>query len=202
MSGLEISWSERNGDLPTDESLFAHTFRTILPELAAYTWLFDPTDYYPFRGIGNPEFERVDEQLPGVGIIPPGTLLPRFAKYVIDDWCDLFGFFHPPARPEDFFTNLRRAEKGDGKVAARFFSGCRKPEEWAAADKRYFDLAKSEGTATGRYLANTVDICFCNLQGLIWEIYTRSNNLLNSVRAHVRGIERVSYWETELTRRC
>jgi hypothetical protein len=70
-------------------------FQPILPKLAAFHWFCEPV--FPFdRGEGSEDetFAQIDDS--ALWPIPPGTLLPRFAHFVTNDWADLYGFLQPP----------------------------------------------------------------------------------------------------------
>jgi hypothetical protein len=91
MRGLRITprWQSA---IPAELRSFTAFLQPILPQLAAFHWIYD--DLLPFRGGGGKDesFEKLIETVCTEGYIPPNTLLPRYAHYVIDDWAGLYGF--------------------------------------------------------------------------------------------------------------
>lgn len=79
--------------IPAERRSFTAFFRPIFPELASFHWIYP--DRIPFGG-PDEEFETLAETTCSEGYIPPDTILPRFARFFIQDWCDLFGFRHLP----------------------------------------------------------------------------------------------------------
>ncbi len=190
MSGLEIHWSESNLDeLPglswKDTSTFEYIFRPILPRLATYTWLYDQNDGLPFSGLAwcDTEFElEVDKFLRTNGVIPADSLLPRFSHYLKEDWTDLYGFRLPPDA-ETFIANLKEAEN-----AGPWLKGENVPEQLARHPHLYVEFIRQMGgRMVYRFLAETIDLCFFNVQGVYWEIYSRDVDLIETVRAHVNS---------------
>ncbi len=101
MRGIRI-YSDADFDAasPSDGSTFALFFAPILPKLAAIHWLYDT---FPFGGWQDTDCETAIADLPNNdGYIAPDTLLPRFARYVSDDWSSLFGFQSLPDIPGMF----------------------------------------------------------------------------------------------------
>jgi hypothetical protein len=102
MQGLQIKpgWQPA---IPAERRSFTALFRPILPKLAEFHWIYEEL---PFRGGGGMDerFEQLIETVCAEGYIPPDTLLPRFAHYVVSDWAELYGF---QARP-DVATIRRR----------------------------------------------------------------------------------------------
>src|SRR2546426_7013221 len=77
--------------IPKGQSRFAFIFRPILPRLAEYIWVVNLGDW-PFDFPHKEKFERIMDAFPRYGIIPRDTLLPRYAKYLKEDWLSLYGF--------------------------------------------------------------------------------------------------------------
>jgi hypothetical protein len=94
--------------VPFGESSFAFFFKPILDSLAAYWWI-----HPPLSGPGasqDPELQELWPTLPSDGIAPPGLLLPRFAHYMHEDWCDCVGFLNRPD-DMDFVQDLIRGNR-------------------------------------------------------------------------------------------
>src|SRR5947209_2097295 len=80
----------RPSPVPAGASSFTFFFRPILRDLWGYWWLD-----LPLYGKGAGEdgaFREASASVPPDGWAPPGLLMPRFAHYLIEDWCDCFGF--------------------------------------------------------------------------------------------------------------
>jgi hypothetical protein len=117
MDGLEIRPDRSAGRLsrvieiaPPGPRPFETFFGPILPRLAAFHWLYDE---FPFAGWedDDPEFMRLCDARCDEGYLPPDTLLPKFARYVINDWADLYGFAQRP--PEDVRRRLGARRQAD-----------------------------------------------------------------------------------------
>lgn len=102
MNGLHIkpSWQPA---IPAEQRSFTAFFHPILPQLAAFHWIYPDT--IPFSG-DDADFERLIETSCSEGYIPPDTLLPRFARCVAKDWANLYGFEQHP----DLATVRRRLQ--------------------------------------------------------------------------------------------
>lgn len=117
MRGLEIRPIKHTWALiaPPGARQFEVFFQPILPKLAVFHWYCEPV--FPFaRGAESEdeEFAQIDES--ALWPIPPGTLLPRFAHFMENDWVDLYGFLQPPAE------EIQRRLEG-GVVNTRLLSG-------------------------------------------------------------------------------
>ena len=92
MHGLQIKprWQAA---ISKERRSFTAFFQPIFPELASFHWVYPDT--IPFAG-SDAEFQELVETTCSVGHIPPGSLLPRFADFITDDWADLYGFQASP----------------------------------------------------------------------------------------------------------
>jgi hypothetical protein len=63
--------------------------------LAAYWWI-DPPLFQP-GAASDVELQKAWQSVPADGWAPPGLLVPRFAHYMLEDWCDCIGFQEKPA---------------------------------------------------------------------------------------------------------
>src|SRR5436190_17890309 len=88
MHGLHIkpNWQPA---LPAERRSFTAFFHPIFPQLAAFHWIYPDT--IPFAGVDE-DFETLAETTCADGHIPPDTLLPKFARFVTEDWAALYGF--------------------------------------------------------------------------------------------------------------
>lgn len=95
MHGLHIKpvWQPA---ISAERRSFTAFFHPILPQLAAFHWIY--LDTIPFAGVDE-HFETLAETTCAAGHIPPDTLLPKFAHFVIEDWVDLYGFRASPDVP-------------------------------------------------------------------------------------------------------
>lgn len=91
--------SRRPAAVPAGMSAFAFFFAPILPELASAYWLYES---FPFRTwADDSDYMRLVDTVPGEhGCITPDTFLPRYARFVADDWASLFGFSRAPSSAE------------------------------------------------------------------------------------------------------
>jgi hypothetical protein len=100
---------------PDDTSAFALFFAPILPRIQTIHWLYHS---WPFVR-GDEEFDREVAKLPpnngeyneGFGYIPPDLLLPRFARYVTNDWASFYGFHQKPDAKK-FFEAMPDGQDG------------------------------------------------------------------------------------------
>jgi len=100
---------------PDDTSAFALFFAPILPRIQTIHWLYHS---WPFVR-GDEEFDREVAKLPpnngeyneGFGYIPPDLLLPRFARYVTNDWASFYGFHQKPDAKKFFEQSQADADR-------------------------------------------------------------------------------------------
>lgn len=82
--------------IPAHLSSFEYFFEPILSELARYYWttlpLIEPAEE-------DEDFDAMMALIASEPYVPPGTLLPEFARYMIEDWCDFAGFVTQPTWP-------------------------------------------------------------------------------------------------------
>jgi hypothetical protein len=98
MKGLRIQNGPSEVGVPRYEgSSFAYFFAPILPKIAALHWLYQS---WAFDALDISE--NVEKMPDNDGYIAPDTLLPRFARYVHDDWASLFAFDYYPEAPTIF----------------------------------------------------------------------------------------------------
>lgn len=179
---LRIRWDEfREADslLPEGVSSFAFFFKPVLPSLADFTWIVDPVDGLPLSEgfCFDSDCEREFDNLPeDHGLIPANTLLPKFARYIKDDWLDLYGFREPIKDSTPFLREFSEA--------------CRE------VNAEYADFRKS--TPEAQYLAATVDIYIRNVDGSYWTVYARDEQLLDSISRYASGIPGVTCFEISL----
>lgn len=81
------------------------------------------------------------------------------------------------------------------------FRGVSGSEAWSRMCKQYEAIVKERGTAVNRFLAASVDICYFNVDGAYWEVYSREDDILAEVRAYVDGLEGVECIEQSLLAR-
>jgi hypothetical protein len=92
MNGIHIKprWQPA---IEAERRSFTAFFSPIFSQLAAFHWIYPDT--VPFEG-ADANFEVVIESSCSEGYIPPDTLLPKFARFVTEDWTDLYGFQKRP----------------------------------------------------------------------------------------------------------
>jgi hypothetical protein len=95
MQGLEIKprWQPA---IAAERRSFAAVFCPILPQLGALHWIYP--DSIPILG-GDADLAALVEHKCSEGYIPPGTLLPKYAHFVVNDWAELYGFRVAPNVP-------------------------------------------------------------------------------------------------------
>lgn len=88
MQGFHIkpSWEPA---IPAEQRSFAALFHPILPQLAAFHWIYPDT--IPILG-EDADFEILVEATCSEGYISPGTLIPKYVHFIINDWAELYGF--------------------------------------------------------------------------------------------------------------
>lgn len=90
--------------VPAGTSSFVFFFRPILPALGAYWWV-DP----PLEGkADDPDWTKACSSLTEDRWAPPGLLLPRFAGYMPEDWCDCLGFVSKPPDADAVHAQVMR----------------------------------------------------------------------------------------------
>jgi hypothetical protein len=107
----EVAPPVKPSPVPPGVSSFTFFFRPILPALADYWWV-DP----PLYGLGaadDSELADARDRVPTDQWVPPGLLLPAFAHYMLEDWCDCRGF---RAKPADADAVRARVESGHNQL--------------------------------------------------------------------------------------
>jgi len=108
--------------VPTGISDFAFFFDPILAPLAQHWWMFDdcPTSTPRDATVDDIDIyeDYVCEELSpwaGKRFAPPGVLLPRFGRFIRDDWITLFGTPSQP-NPDRFLSALETVGDEDRLV--------------------------------------------------------------------------------------
>ena len=164
---------------------FAQLFEPVLPRLGSYHWLFRSD--LPFQW--HPEDAEYEAALASLGdIVEPGVLLPRFARYVREDWADMFGFLAPPPSRDAFLVGLEAAVSRDHAE----YRALREPDGITVANAaRYYQRLATYRTThlstEASYLAARVDVCFYNVDGAFWEAFSADNSFLDAIEHHARA---------------
>lgn len=80
--------------IPRGTSSFEFLFKAILPDLAKFHWNHVPLNNG--QGFADENFAAMWALVRNEPLIPPDTMLPEFARYMCEDWCDFCGFEKPP----------------------------------------------------------------------------------------------------------
>lgn len=195
MRGLVLRISESQpAVLPPGQRPFAFCFEPILPRLSDFHWVSEesPVQYVgegkDIRGIWEIlEYDQTEDAV----YFRPGTLLPRYAAWVKEDWGRLYGFREKPDQ-QAFIKPLEPLWRIDGQAMSAFIRGGVFNEEG------YVQHLRQHGSAIGRYLAKHVELFFCNVDGAWWEIYAKDESLLHSVRGRLEGVRGVNVTEQML----
>lgn len=151
--------------LPEDISSFAYFFAPIFPHLACAHWLYLDNPMLPPFGDVDPDAEQAMRAMSSnYGYIAPNTLLPRYARYVCDDWSSLFGFYHLPDA-EAVFPCLQTSDRGfmAEQVDLCFFSIDSVFWDFFAQDESLLLAVKEHVSSLAHIRAEAVEFSDCQL---------------------------------------
>jgi hypothetical protein len=129
---------------------FYRYFSIILPELSNYSWVFEEDCLSMEEKRWNELDKLILEKKDQYKYAKPG-FIQKFANFIHDDWCNIFGFTSPIDNLDNFIKKY-----------------------WASKNDR------------NKFLSQTVDIYFVNIDAAFWEVYSKNENLLTIVSSEVK----------------
>ncbi len=178
MNGINVITEGLDAESSRLEFLFL--FGPILSRLSEFHWVYEEI---PLGFItGDEELAVVPDDDIFQDHAPPGTLFLDLAKYMKNDWPELYGFRSKPDTKQ-FLAGFNRAIATDGKWMNQLQN-----ENWEGLMALYHERAKRDGTEANRFLDAHTDVCIFNIDGGFWQFYCRETNLVDDLTRHLTGI--------------